>query len=56
MDDSAMFNEEILQQQQQQEDITEEAYQQEIVRLRTQLAASQQAEKLVVEQLMAQQS
>jgi hypothetical protein len=50
MEDSAIFNEEILQQQQQQqqqqqEEYTEEDYRREIVRLRSELAASQQAEK-----------
>ena len=44
MEDSALFNKEILQQQQQ-EEYTEEDYRREIMRLRSQLAALQQAEK-----------
>ena len=48
------INEEILQQRQ--EEYTAEDYQREIVRLRAQLSASQQGEKLALEQLVAQQS
>ena len=44
MGDNALFNEEILQQQQQ-EEYTEEDFRREIMRLRSELAASQQAEK-----------
>ena len=44
MGDNAIFNEEILQQQQQ-EEYTEEDYGREIMRLHSELAASQQAEK-----------
>jgi hypothetical protein len=54
MDNMERINEEILQQRQ--EEYTAEDYQREIVRLRAQLSASQQGEKLALEQLVAQQS
>ena len=54
MDNMERINEQILQQRQ--EEYTAEDYQREIVRLRAQLSASQQGEKLALEQLVAQQS
>ena len=47
MADNVMMNEEALQQQ----GFREEDYQEEILRLRGQLVASQQAERLAMEQL-----
>ena len=49
---NVMMNEEALQQQ----GFREEDYQEEILRLRGQLVASQQAERLAMEQLAVQQS
>ena len=50
MADNVMMNEEALQQQ----GFCEEDYQEEILRLRGQLVASQQAERLAMEQLAVQ--
>ena len=52
MADNVMMNEGALQQQ----GFREEDYQEEILRLRSQLVASQQAERLAMEQLAVQQS
>ena len=52
MADNVMMNEGALQQQ----GFHEEDYQEEILRLRGQLVASQQAERLAMEQLAVQQS
>lgn len=55
MEGSALFNEQ-QQQQQQQGEFSEEDYRREIMRLRSQLATSQQAEKQALERLVTQQS
>ena len=52
MADNVMMNEGALQQQ----GFCEEDYQEEILRLRSQLVTSQQAERLAIEQLAVQQS